>query len=139
MVCKYYKKAACPGDKTCRNASLRNTRFCPFEGSMKNKAPEACRGFVKKQTGEPHREYVPDIMHSIMAGITSAMGANTGYSRKVTVTVEGENFKAIVPIVPNDQGAGFMTQKVYCRVHGRKFSRELRDIIKKFKKGVRIC
>jgi hypothetical protein len=116
MVCKFYKKPVCVGDKTCTNPSLRNTKYCPFGKTMTNKAPEACRGYAKKTVWD-----------------------NGVFGAKVVVTVESDNFKARVPIVPNDSGSGWMTQKVYCRVRGNKASRALRDTIKKFKDGRNIC
>jgi hypothetical protein len=139
MVCKFYKKPVCVGDKTCTNPSLRNTKYCPFGKTMTNKAPEACRGYAKKVSGEPHRETMPGILNSVMAGITKTVWDNGVFGAKVVVTVESDNFKARVPIVPNDSGSGWMTQKVYCRVRGNKASRALRDTIKKFKDGRNIC
>jgi hypothetical protein len=54
--CKHYKAASCSGDRTCRNASMTATKFCPFVKSgkfLKEKAACTCKGYAATECGRP--------------------------------------------------------------------------------------
>lgn len=139
MVCKFYKKQVCAGDKTCTNGMMCNTKYCPFTNCGKfldKKAASTCRGYVAK-VGTPAKENTPQILKSIMGGVHELLSGR--YGSKVIVTIENDDgtFKARIPIIRNPSG-GWMTNKVFCRVNGCKRSKELRELIKKYRDGRRI-
>lgn len=46
MTCKYFVKNA-GGQPICKNSKLDAVRYCPFEFTMKKKAPQCCTGYQK--------------------------------------------------------------------------------------------
>lgn len=86
MVCKYFKKNA-EGQPICQNSDMTEVKYCPFEFTMKKKAPQCCRGYAKGARRAYRNASSDKCLQKIAHAIWVALPF---YSRPIKVTVENE-------------------------------------------------
>lgn len=128
MVCKYFKKNE-SGQPICTNAEMTEVKYCPFEFTMKKKAPQCCAGYKPKANKAYRESSGVGIVVTAMKAANRVMQFETCKVLRVSIENErGDIIKTTMRWEPSK--GGWKCAWIKARVDGMRVYKVFKDALK---------